>query len=69
MIDYRHAAIDTLTEFAQDFPNMTLGEILYSSFRGKVLGKNIEKVSDLTEINDKAFYEAIEKAKEDEYGK
>ncbi|MCB1711374.1 MAG: hypothetical protein KDH96_02480 [Candidatus Riesia sp.] len=67
-MDYRHTAIDTLTEFAEEHPNMTLGEILYSSLRQKYTGIEINNVSCLMSIDDKTFYESIEKAKLDEHG-
>lgn len=66
MIDHRHAAIDTLTEFAEQFPNMTLGEIMYSWLRENNLGFKIEKPSDFIGIPDKQLYGAVEKAMKDE---
>ena len=65
-MDYRHTAIDTLTEFAEEQPNLSLGEILYSSLRSKFTGVKLENLSSLISIDDKTFYEAIERAKKDE---
>lgn len=61
--DYRHAAIDVLTEFAEDFPGMSLGDILYSSLLEKHLGNKIINIKDFRNISDKNLYESFEKAK------
>ncbi len=66
-MDYRHTAIDTLTEFAEEHPNMTLGEILFSSLAPKFIGVDIKERSKLLEIGDKKLYESIEKAKKYEH--
>lgn len=62
-MDYRHIAISTLTEFAEEHPNMTMGDIMYSVFREKNLGKKFKSVSDFRDLDDREIYTAIEKAK------
>ena len=65
-MDYRHSAIDTLTDFAQEQENMSFGEILYSCTRNTLTGLDIKDLTKLTSISDKQWYEIIEKAKKDE---
>lgn len=62
-MDYRHTSIDTLTEFAEEFPQMTLGDILYSFLREGILGKKIESITDIRSLGDREIYIAIDKAK------
>lgn len=65
-MDYRHIAIDTLTDFAKEMPEMTLGEILYSCFRESITGRKLTEPKDFMEMGDKEIYIAIEKAMKDE---
>lgn len=62
-MDYRHITISVLTEFAEEHPEMTMGEVLYSIFREGNLGKEIESISDFRKLDDREIYTATEKAK------
>lgn len=74
--DFRHIAIDTLTDFAEQNKEMSLGDILYSSLRNSLTGLNqqtekgedisIKGLHNLRRLSDKQIYDAIEKAMKDE---
>lgn len=66
-MDYRHTAIDTLTDFAEEHPNMTFGDMLYSALLPRFIGFKLKNTKELRKITDKNFYEAIEKAKKYEH--
>lgn len=51
-INYRQSAIREIQNFANQFPEYTLGEILYSFLRGK----------DIKNLSDQEVYSAVEKA-------
>ena len=70
-MDYRHTAIDTLTDYAQEFSGdvegverMSFGDILYSFLRNSSTGLNLptEELKKIREISDEDWYSKIEKA-------
>jgi len=67
-MDYRHSAIDTLTDFAQEHDDMSFGDILYSFMRNSSTGLEIPntELRKIRDISDKDWYEIIEKAKKNE---
>ena len=73
-MDYRHTAIDTLTDFAEKFsgkedePKMSFGDILYSITRNQLTGLDIPngELRKFRDISDNQWYEIIEKAFKDE---
>ena len=65
-MNYRHISKDAMTDFSNNFPEMSLGEIMYSILREVNTGKKIGSISELLEIDDKSMYLAIEKAVRDE---
>jgi hypothetical protein len=68
MVDYRHLAIDTLTDFAEEHRDMSFGDILYSCVRNSSTGLDIptEEIKKLRSIPDEEWYKIIEKAKKNE---
>ena len=62
-MDYRHVAIDTLSEFAEEQPSMTLGEMIYSTLRENNFGRDIGSIKNIKELGDKEIYLAVDKAK------
>ena len=73
-MDYRHGAIDTLTDFAEKFsgkegsPKMTFGDMLYSITRNQLTGLDIpsSELIKFREISDESWYKITEKAFKDE---
>lgn len=74
-MDYRHAAIDTLTDFAEEFSGknegierMSFGEILYSFMRNSSTGLElpIDELKKVRDISDEDWYKKIEKTFKDE---
>ena len=61
-MNFRNNAIRELQEFAKEFPNYSLGELLYSTLRLT----NTEKITDLLTLSDEEFFSAIEKTKSQE---
>lgn len=61
-MNYKNNAIRELQDFSKEFPNYTLGELLYSILRLT----NITKVSDLLTVSDEDLFSAIEKTKQEE---
>jgi hypothetical protein len=61
-MNYKNNAIRELQDFSKEFPNYTLGELLYSTLRLT----NITKISDLLLVSDEDLFSAIEKTKLDE---
>ena len=72
-MDYRHTTIDTLTDFAEQHPNLTFGEIMFSFLRESSSGLDIpvNELKKLKEVSDKDWYAIVENAKkyevEEEY--
>ena len=61
-MNYKNNAIRELQDFSKEFPNYTLGELLYSTLRLT----NATKISDLLLLSDEDLFSAIEKTKQDE---
>lgn len=61
-MNYKNIAIRTLEEFANENPNMTLSQILYSVLREKNSG--FDRTNDILNIDDEQLYTIIDKAKE-----
>lgn len=61
-MNYRNNAIRELQDFSKEFPNYTLGELLYSILRLN----NISKISDLLTVSDEDLFSSIEKTKQEE---
>lgn len=58
-MNFKNNALRELPNFAKDFPEYSLGEILYSAIR--LTGA--KKISDLLILSDEEIFSAIEKAK------
>ncbi len=56
--NYKNSAIREFSEFTKQFPEYSLGEILYSSIRML----DIDKLSDLLSRTDEEIFTAINKA-------
>lgn len=65
-MDYRHVALDELKNFVLEQPNISLGEILFSSLRNKFTGLDLKNLHQLTKLKDQDIYSSINKAKKDE---
>ena len=69
-MDYRHTAIHTLTDFAEEFSEegekMSFGEILYSITRNSITGLDLKDLKKFKEISDEQWYRNIEKAYKNE---
>ena len=61
-MNYKNNAIRELQDFSKEFPNYTLGELLYSTLRLT----NATRISDLLLLSDEDLFSAIEKTKQDE---
>ena len=61
-MNFKNNAIRELQDFSKEFPNYTLGELLYSALRLT----SAKKLSDLLELSDEDIFSAIEKTKEEE---
>jgi hypothetical protein len=70
-MDYRHAAIDTLTDFAEEFSGkneginkMSFGDILYSFMRNSSTGLElpIKELNKVRDISDESWYKIVEEA-------
>ena len=58
-MNFKNNALRELPNFAKDFPEYSLGEILYSAIRLTWA----KKISDLLILSDEEIFSAIEKAK------
>lgn len=61
-MNFKNNALRELQNLSKDFPEYSLGEILYSAIR---LTK-AKKISDLLTVSDETLFSAIEKAKTQE---
>jgi|Laugrespbdmm15sd_2_1035082.scaffolds.fasta_scaffold00111_6 hypothetical protein len=61
-MNYKNNAIRELQDFSKEFPEYTLGELLYSTLRLT----NVTKISDLLTLSDEDIFSAIEKTKQEE---
>jgi hypothetical protein len=58
-MNFKNNALRELTNFAKEFPEYSLGQILYSAIRLT----EAKKISDLLTLSDEEIFSAIEKAK------
>lgn len=65
-MDYRHIAIDTLTEIAKENPEMSFGDILYTITRSKLTGLDTQGGSNYRQLSDVEWYGIVERAKKEE---
>lgn len=61
-MNFKNNAIRELQDFSKEFPNYTLGELLYSTLRLT----NVKKLSDLLQLSDEDIFSAVEKTKQEE---
>ena len=61
-MNFKNNALRELQNFSKDFPDYSLGEILYSALR--LTGA--KKISDLLTLSDEEIFSAVEKAKSQE---
>jgi hypothetical protein len=61
-MNFKNNAIRELQMFSKEFPNYSLGELLYSSLRLT----DAKKISDLLTLSDEEIFSAIEKTKQQE---
>jgi hypothetical protein len=61
-MNFKNNAIRELQEFSKEFPDYTLGELLYSAIR--LTGAS--KISDIMNISDEDMFSAIEKTRQEE---
>ena len=61
-MNFKNNAIRELQDFSKEFPDYTLGELLYSTLR--LTG--VTKISDLLTLSDEDIFSAIEKTKQEE---
>jgi hypothetical protein len=61
-MNFKNNAVRELQEFSKEFPDYTLGELLYSALR--LTGA--KKISDILELTDEEIFSAIERTKQEE---
>lgn len=61
-MNFKNNAIRELQDFAKEFPEYSLGELLYSAIRLT----NAKKISDILLLSDEDIFSAIEKTKQEE---
>jgi hypothetical protein len=61
-MNFKNNAVRELQEFSKEFPDYTLGELLYSALR--LTGA--KKISDILELTDEEIFSAIEITKQEE---
>ena len=61
-MNFKNNAIRELQEFSKEFPEYTLGELLYSALRltGAI------RISDIMKVSDEDIFSAIEKTRQEE---
>lgn len=60
-MNFKKIAVRTVSEFVDESPEMSLGDILYSIVRTPNSG--IKELKDLRDMSDEQIYSIIEKAK------
>lgn len=60
-MNFKKIAIRTISEFVDEMPEMSLGDILYSIMRSPNSG--IKDLKDLRSMSDEEIYTIVEKAK------
>lgn len=63
-MDYRKVTLRTLGDFANENPDLTLGDIFYSVIRPNNSGA--KELKDIRDMSDEDFYTAVERAREAE---
>lgn len=61
-MNFKNNAVRELQEFSKEFPDYTLGELLYSALR--LTGA--KKISDILALTDEEIFSAIERTKQEE---
>lgn len=61
-MNYRNIAIREIKDFAEQFPNYSLGEILYTVIRQS--GIDSAAIKELRNLSDEQVYTMIDKARE-----
>ena len=61
-MNFKKIAVRTITEFVDESPELSLGDILYSIIRTQNSG--IRDLKDLRDMADEKIYSIIEKAKQ-----
>jgi hypothetical protein len=61
-MNFKNNAVRELQEFAKEFPEYTLGELLYSAIRLT----SAKKISDIMLLTDEDIFSAIEKTRQEE---
>lgn len=61
-MNFKNNAVRELQEFSKEFPDYTLGELLYSALR--LTGA--KKISDILGLTDEEIFSAIERTKQEE---
>jgi hypothetical protein len=61
-MNFKNNAIRELQDFSKEFPEYTLGELLYSALR--LTGAS--KISDIMKVSDEDIFSAIEKTRQEE---
>jgi hypothetical protein len=61
-MNFKNNAIRELQEFSKEFPDYTLGELLYSAIRLT----SAKKISDIMILTDEDIFSAIEKTRQEE---
>jgi hypothetical protein len=60
-MNYKNEALRVMQEIANEHPNYTLGDVLFSCFQ-KVAVKNNQSLNFLREVEDEDLYTLVEKA-------
>lgn len=63
-MNYKNESIRELLKFGQEFPDYSLGELLFSVLQPVSLHNGKGSLSWVTEISDERFFTFIEKARE-----
>lgn len=61
-MNFKNNAIRELQEFSKEFPEYTLGELIYSAIRLT----SAKKISDIMLLTDEDIFSAIEKTRQEE---
>lgn len=61
-MNFKNNAVRELQEFSKEFPEYTLGELLYSAIRLT----SAKKISDIMLLTDEDIFSAIEKTRQEE---
>ena len=59
--DYRHIALEVLSDMAEEFPDMSFGEMLYTIVKNSANNLGLKNTHILTQICDEDWYKICEK--------